>query len=72
MRWQDFIKERPEVMAGKAVFVGTRLTVEHVLVELGSGMSEADLLRGHPRLNPEHIRAAMLYAADSLHLKVVA
>jgi uncharacterized protein (DUF433 family) len=63
MKWQDFIEEKPSVMLGKPVFKGTRITVEHVLEELGHGMSEADLLRGHPRLTAEHIRAAILYAA---------
>jgi uncharacterized protein (DUF433 family) len=63
MAWQDYIEERPDVMMGKPVFKGTRLTVEHVLSELGRGISEAELLRGHPRLTPEHIRAAMQYAA---------
>ena len=63
MVWQDYIEERPDVMMGKPVFKGTRLTVEHVLGELGRGVSETELLRGHPRLTPEHIRAALLYAA---------
>jgi uncharacterized protein (DUF433 family) len=66
MNWQELIEERSDVMAGKPVFKGTRITVEHVLTELGRGMSEADLLRGHPRLTSEHVRAAMLYAAAVL------
>ena len=63
MTWQDYIEERPDVMMGKPVFKGTRITVEHVLAELGRGMSETELLRGHPRLTEEHIRASLLYAA---------
>ena len=63
MIWQDYIEERPDVMMGKPGFKDTRLTVEHVLGELGGGVSEAELLRGHPQLTPEHIRAALLYAA---------
>jgi uncharacterized protein (DUF433 family) len=63
MAWQDYIEERPDVMMGKPVFKGTRLTVEHVLGELGRGMSETDLLRGHTQLTHEHIQAALLYAA---------
>ena len=63
MTWQDYIEERPDVMMGKPVFKGTRLTVEHVLSELGGGVPEVDLLRGHQQLTPEHIRAALLYAA---------
>lgn len=71
MRWQDYIEQVPEVMQGKPVFKGTRITVEHVLAELGRGMSEEDLLRGHPRLLPEHLRAAMLYAAAVIGMEEV-
>jgi uncharacterized protein (DUF433 family) len=66
MNWQDLIEERTDVMAGKPVFKGTRISVEHVLTELGRGMPEEELLRGHPHLTPQHIRAAMLYAAAIL------
>ena len=61
--WQDYIEEKPGVMLGKPVFKGSRLTVEHVLSELGTGMSESDLLNGYPQLNHDHLRTAMLYAA---------
>lgn len=66
MNWEDLIEQRPEVMMGKPVFKGTRLTVEHVLRELANGMSEAELIAGYPRLRPEHIRAAQAYAAALL------
>lgn len=64
MRWQDWIEQKPDVMFGKPVFKGTRLTVEHILRELGNGMSEVKLLAGYPNLRPEHLRAAQLFAAD--------
>lgn len=63
IQWQDFIEERKDVMLGKPVFRGTRLTVQHVLEELGAGMSFDDLLDNYPTLKPEHIRAALRYAA---------
>jgi uncharacterized protein (DUF433 family) len=69
MQWQDYIEERPGVMMGKPVFKGTRVTVEHVLRELGGGTSETDLLAGHPQLTSEHVRAAMLYAAALVDLE---
>ena len=63
-RWQHHIEEGKDVMMGKPVFVGTRLTVEHILRELGTGTSQEDLLRNYPRLKSEHIQAAMQYAAE--------
>ena len=64
IRWQDYVEERKEVMTGKPVFKGTRLTVDFVLKQLGAGMTQQELLDQYPTLKPEHIRAAMLYAAD--------
>jgi len=64
--WTPYIEQDPEVMMGKPVLKGTRLTVEHVLRELGSGQSEAEILAGYPRLTIEHVRAAQAYAADVL------
>jgi uncharacterized protein (DUF433 family) len=66
LKWQDLIEERKDVMLGKPVCKGTRLTVEHVLRELGTGMSHAELLDNYPNLNLEHIQAAPQYAADLL------
>jgi uncharacterized protein (DUF433 family) len=45
--------------------------VEHVLNELGHGVAESELLRGHPRLSPDHLRAALLYAAAVIGLQEV-
>ena len=66
MNWRDHIEQRPDVMMGKPVLKGTRLTVEFILERLGDGATEADLLRAHPRLTPEHIRAAQVFAAAAL------
>jgi uncharacterized protein (DUF433 family) len=63
LRWQDYIEERKDIMMGKPVFKGTRLTIDHILKEMGTGMSEEELLENYPTLRIEHIRAALLYAA---------
>lgn len=69
VKWQDYIEERKDVMLGKPVFKGTRLTVEHILRELGVGMTREELLHNYPRLKPEHLQAAMQYAADMLAME---
>lgn len=43
---------------------GTRLTVELVLKALGDGSTAEELIKEYPSLKAEHIRAALLYAAD--------
>ena len=64
LKWQDYIEERKDVMVGKPTFKGTRLTVEFILKQLGAGMTQQELLDQYPTLEPDHLRAAMLYAAD--------
>lgn len=64
LRWQDYIEERKDVMLGKPVFKGTRLTVEHILREPGTGMALDELFDNYPNLEPEHVQAAHQYAAD--------
>lgn len=68
IHWDDYIEERKEIMQGKPVFKGTRLTVELVLKALGAGSSSDELLKEYPSLKTEHIRAALLYAADVITL----
>jgi uncharacterized protein (DUF433 family) len=67
------IRRDPNVMMGKPVIVGTRITVEHILRLLGAGDSIVDILRNHPQLAEADIRAAQAYAADYLaHESIVA
>ncbi len=64
MATADRIEINPNVMLGKPVIRGTRVTVELILRKLSEGASEADLLDAYPRLTREDIRAAIGYAAD--------
>ena len=56
----------PKVMLGKPVIRGTRIPVELLLRMLAQGTPEGDILRAHPRLQAEDIRAALAYAAEVL------
>lgn len=60
------IEINPDVMLGKPVIRGTRLPVELLLRKLSEGATEADLLDAYPRLTRADIRAALVYAADTL------
>lgn len=55
-----------DVMQGKPVIRGTRITVDLLLRKLSEGATEADLLDAYPHLAAEDIRAALAYAADAV------
>ncbi len=54
----------PNVCFGKPCIRGTRIWVSLILDLLASGLSEADVLKEYPQLQPEDIRAAMAYGAE--------
>lgn len=49
----------PQVMVGKPVIRGTRLTVEYILGLLASGTTMAEILEEYPGLVKDDIRAAV-------------
>jgi uncharacterized protein (DUF433 family) len=63
MRYER-IEINPEIMRGKPVIKGTRITVETILRKLGAGMSAKEIVTDHPHLTEDDIRAAQAFAAD--------
>lgn len=55
-----------EVMFGKPVIRGTRITVEQILRKLAVGRTPAEMVAEHPRLTEEDVYAAARFAADYL------
>ena len=68
---KPIITSDPNIMLGKPVIAGTRITVELVLRKLGAGESINQLLESHPRLTREAILAALEFAADALGAETV-
>jgi uncharacterized protein (DUF433 family) len=62
----DRIEINPKIMLGKPVIRGTRIPVELIVRKVGEGATERDLLDAYPGLTVEDIRAALVFAADSL------
>ncbi len=72
MATTDRIEVNPAIMQGKPVIRGTRVPVELILRKLGEGAKEKDLLDAYPHLTQDDIRAAIIYAADTLaHEEIV-
>lgn len=68
---KQLIQVDPNVMMGKPVVAGTRITVESILDRLGAGESVEDLVDSHPRLTAEAVKAALTFAAEVLRADVV-
>ena len=58
--WRKWIVSDPNVMMGKPVIKGTRITVELILEKLAAGESIEDILEAHPHLQREAIQAALV------------
>jgi len=56
----------PDVLAGKPVVRGTRLSVEFVIGLMADGWTEADVLQNYPGIEHGDIIACLAYARDTL------
>ena len=54
----------PRVLVGKPTIRGMRISVEQILESLAAGVPEQELFEDFPALEPDDIRAALLYARD--------
>jgi uncharacterized protein (DUF433 family) len=68
---RHMIVSDPDVMMGKPVVRGTRVTVELILEKLASGETVEEILAEHPRLTREGVQAALGFAAEALRADVV-
>lgn len=56
------ITVNPSIFGGKPIIRGRRLAVEHVLGMMAAGDDPATILAGYAWLEPDDIRACLLYA----------
>lgn len=56
----------PNVLAGKPVIRGTRLSVEFVIGLMADGWGESDILANYPGMTHDDIIACLAYARDAL------
>ena len=67
MEWRDRIIVDPQVLAGKPIVKGTRISVELVIDLLAAGCTPQQLLDSYPTLGADDIRACLAYASEILH-----
>jgi uncharacterized protein (DUF433 family) len=63
MNWRERITIDPEVLVGKPIVKGTRISVEFVVDLLGRGWTQEQILREYDHLSAEDVQACLAYAS---------
>ncbi|MBM3523050.1 MAG: DUF433 domain-containing protein [Alphaproteobacteria bacterium] len=71
MDWRPYVAADPQIRHGAVCIRGTRIPVSVILDNLAAGLSADEIIAEYPTLQPEHIRAAVAYAADLARERVV-
>ncbi len=64
------ISVNPNILGGKPIIKGTRISVELVLNLLASGASEDEIMEDYPHISKEDLMACLRYAATALKNEV--
>jgi uncharacterized protein (DUF433 family) len=66
MEWRGTIVSDKNILAGKPVVKGTRLSVEFLLGLFANGWKEDEVLKNYPTLKKEDLLAVFAFAQDGL------
>lgn len=64
-----YITQNPDILGGKPIIKGTRMSVEVILEFLAGGMEIKEMLKEFPFLTKGQIQAAIQHAAEALERK---
>ncbi|MGH8429582.1 MAG: DUF433 domain-containing protein [Solimonas sp.] len=64
-RWQDYIVRDPAICGGLPTMKGTRILLRQVLADVADGTAAVEIIAAYPSLKPDHVRAAIAFAAHS-------
>jgi uncharacterized protein (DUF433 family) len=67
MNWRDHIHSDPDILGGKPVVRGTRISVELILEYFEDGATMADILAAYTHITEADVRAAVAFARELLH-----
>jgi uncharacterized protein (DUF433 family) len=66
MSYHSRIASDPDILLGKPVIKGTRISIEIIIRKMSEGLSIDELLKAYPDITKEDINAALEYSADML------
>lgn len=65
-QWRNRITVNPNILAGKPIIKGTRISVELILDFLANGWTAETIMENYPQLKKEDITAVLKYATEIL------
>jgi len=66
INWKDHIITDEDILLGKPVIKGTRLSVDHLIGLLAQGWTEKQILENYPRLTQNDLKAVFSYIQDCM------
>lgn len=64
--WRKFIHSDPEILLGKPIVKGTRLSVEFILGLFAEGWTEQQVMENYPTLTPASLQAVFAFTTDCM------
>ena len=64
--WRKYIESDSEILRGKPIVKGTRLSVEFLVERLADGWTEAEIMESYPNITKDSINAIYAYVYEVL------
>jgi len=64
--WKDFIVSDPQILIGKLIIKGTRLTVDFILELLSQGWTEEQLLTNYKALTKDSLASVFSFMLECM------
>ena len=64
MNWKDRIEVNPDVLVGKPIIKGTRISVELIMDRMAVGWTMENVRAAYPHISREDVLAALSFASE--------
>jgi len=71
MNLLERITVNPDLLVGKPVIRGLRISVDQIIKALAGGLTTEEILEDYPELEADDIKAALLYASKIIESEKV-
>ena len=67
----DQVTAHPDILGGKPIIAGTRISVELILGLLANGVTQREIIKEYPSLTKESIKAALEFAQAAVKNEIL-